>query len=80
VAVVRRQPIQHRLGLHVNRHAGSLRQRDQLGELAVLAHHEEPQERPSPGAKRLPDRVEAVQDLLGLTVSSGSSHPADPQS
>ncbi len=43
-----------------------------LGELPILAEHQNPLERPSAGLQRFPDRMQPVDDVRGLTASSGS--------
>ncbi len=52
--------------------AGELRD---LGELPIGAEHEDPLERSSAGAQRFPDRMQTVNDVGGLTASSGWCRP-----
>ncbi len=52
--------------------AGELRD---LGELPIGAKHEDPLERPSTGAQRFPDRMQAVDDVGGFTASSEWCRP-----
>ena len=71
MAAGRDQPVQCLPRFDTNRHAGLAGKLDEFFELPVRVHDDQPAQRPRAGAQRFLYRMQAEDDLAGLTASSG---------